>query len=54
MVNCVIDRNRYAIIGMSVLGTWLFATLAWIYFFSTVVTNMLAAIALGIFMGKLF
>lgn len=51
LVDCVIDRNRYAIIGMSVLGTWLFATLAWIYFFSTVVSNAFAAVALGIFMG---
>jgi hypothetical protein len=51
LVDCVIDRNRYAIIGMSVLGTWLFASLAWIYFFSTVVSNAFAAVALGIFMG---
>lgn len=47
----VIDRNRYAITGMTVLGTWLFATLAWAYFFSTVVSNFWAPIALGIFMG---
>jgi hypothetical protein len=47
----VIDRNRYAITGMTVLGTWLFATLAWSYFFSTVVTNAWIAAALGIFMG---
>jgi hypothetical protein len=47
----VIDRNRYSITGMTVLGTWLFATLAWAYFFSTVVSNILASIALGIFMG---
>lgn len=51
LMDCVIDRNRYAIIGMSVLGTWLFATLAWVYFFSTVVANLFAAIALGVFMG---
>ena len=47
----VIDRNRYAITGMTVLGTWLFATLAWAYFFSTVVSNIWAPIVLGIFMG---
>ncbi|HAK11175.1 MAG TPA: hypothetical protein DCO78_03625, partial [Chitinophagaceae bacterium] len=41
---CVVDRNRYAIIGMSVMGTWIFATLAWTYFFSTVVSNWLFAI----------
>ena len=48
---CTVDRNRYAITGMTVLGTWMFATLAWSYFFSTVVDNVLAALALGIFMG---
>ena len=49
--DCTIDRNRYAITGMTVLGTWLFATLAWTYFFSTVVSNWFAAILLGLFMG---
>jgi hypothetical protein len=53
LVDCVIDRNRYAIIGMSVLGTWLFATLAWMYFFSTVVSNVFAIVFLGLFMGAL-
>ncbi|MBL0884399.1 MAG: DUF4407 domain-containing protein [Chitinophagaceae bacterium] len=48
---CVIDRNRYAIVGMTVLGTWLFATLAWTYFFSTVTGSWIAAVPLGIFMG---
>ncbi len=48
---CVIDRNRYAIVGMTVLGTWLFATLAWTYFFSTVTGSWIAAVLLGIFMG---
>lgn len=47
----VIDRNRYAITGMTVMGTWLFATLAWAYFFSTVVSNIWAPLSLGIFMG---
>lgn len=49
--SCVIDRNRYAIIGMTVMGTWLFASLAWTYFFSTVTDALLLAILLGIFMG---
>lgn len=49
--DCVIDRNRYSIIGMTVMATWLFATLAWTYFFSTVVSNMYASFVLGIFMG---
>src|SRR6478735_4573437 len=51
IVDCHIDRNRYAITGMAVLGTWLFATLAWTYFFSTVVTGFWTALLLGIFMG---
>lgn len=49
--DCRVDRNRYAITGYTVLGTWLFATLAWSYFFSTVVSNIIPAILLGIFMG---
>jgi hypothetical protein len=51
LVDCVVDRNRYAITGMAVLGTWLFATLAWAYFFSTVVNNAAVAVMLGIVMG---
>lgn len=51
--DCTVDRNRYAIIGMTVMGTWLFATLAWTYFFSTVVDNILVAALLGIFMGAI-
>lgn len=49
--DCTIDRNRYAITGFAVMGTWLFATLAWSYFFSTVVSSTMAAMLLGIFMG---
>ncbi len=49
--DCAIDRNRYAITGFTVLGTWLFATFAWTYFFSTVVSSWWIAIPLGIFMG---
>lgn len=51
--SCVIDRNRYAIVGMTVLGTWSFATLAWSYFFSTVVSDRWIAVLPGIFMGAL-
>ena len=51
ITNCVIDRNRYAIVGMTVLGTWLFATLAWTYFFSTVTSSVIASLLLGLFMG---
>jgi hypothetical protein len=49
--SCVIDRSWYAIVGMSVMATWLFATLAWSYFFYTVTASVLAALGLGIFMG---
>lgn len=49
--DCVVDRNRYRIVGYSVLGTWLFATLAWAYFFSTAIAQPLAFISLGLFMG---
>jgi len=49
--DCLIDKNRYAIIGMLVLGTWTFSTLAWTYFFNTVVTQWWVSLLLGIFMG---
>ncbi len=51
LADCVIDRNRYAIVGMTVLGTWAFATLAWTYFFSTVISSLPIAMLLGLFMG---
>jgi hypothetical protein len=51
LADSVIDRNRYRIIGMTVMATWLFATFTWTYFFITIVDSTLMAIALGIFMG---
>ena len=51
LVDSVIDRNRYRIIGMTVLATWIFASFTWTYFFSTIVNSLLPAIALGLFMG---
>lgn len=51
IADCVIDRNRYKIIGMSVLTTWAFATLAWMYFFSTLADNPFLVIGCGLFMG---
>jgi len=51
LVDSVVDRNRYRIIGMTVLATWLFATFTWTYFFSTIVDSLLIAAALGLFMG---
>jgi hypothetical protein len=51
LVDSVVDRNRYRIIGMTVLATWAFATFTWTYFFSTIVDSVFLAIALGLFMG---
>jgi hypothetical protein len=51
LADCVVDRNRYAIIGTTVLATWLFASLAWTYFFATVIDNLAMAIGLGFFLG---
>ena len=51
LVDSVVDRNRFRIIGMSVLTTWLFATLAWTYFFSTIIDNTFLFVVLGAFMG---
>lgn len=49
--DCLIDQNRFAIIGLLVMGTWTFASLAWMYFFSTVVNQWWVAVLLGLFMG---
>jgi hypothetical protein len=51
LVDSVVDRNRFKIIGMTVLTTWLFATLAWTYFFSTIIDNGFLYVGLGLFMG---
>jgi Domain of unknown function (DUF4407) len=51
LIDSVVDRNRFRIIGMTVLATWAFASFAWTYFFSTVVDSTLMAVALGLFMG---
>lgn len=51
LIDSVVDRNRYRIIGMTVLATWAFASFAWTYFFSTVVDSVVMAVALGLFMG---
>ena len=51
LAGTAIDSNRYSIVGMTVLATWCFATLAWTYFFSTVTANSWWAIPLGVFMG---
>jgi hypothetical protein len=51
LMQCVVDRNRYRIIGTTVLATWSFATLAWTYFWTTVTNNLLISVLLGLFMG---
>lgn len=51
LAECVVDRNRYRIIGTTVLATWSFATLAWTYFWSTITSNWLLSVLLGLFMG---
>lgn len=51
IADCVVDRNRYRIVGITVASTWLFATLAWTYFFSTTVDSPFAFVPLGVFMG---
>jgi hypothetical protein len=51
LVDSVVDRNRYRIIGMTVLATWLFATFTWTYFFNTFVDSIFIAVPLGLFMG---
>lgn len=49
--DCKVDRNRYRITGLIVLGTWMFATMAWIYFFSTSLDNPWIYVPMGFFMG---
>jgi Domain of unknown function (DUF4407) len=51
LVDSVVDRNRYRIIGMTVLATWAFASLTWAYFFISIVDSVLPASAFGLFMG---
>jgi phosphate/sulfate permease len=51
LAQCVVDRNRYRIIGTTVLATWSFATLAWTYFWNTITNNWFLSVLLGLFMG---
>ena len=51
ITDAVVDRNRYRIIGMTVLATWIFASLAWMIFFSSVSDTLLIAVPAGLFMG---
>lgn len=49
--DCRADQERYRIIGTAVLITWMFATLSWGYFFSTVVEDDLLVGLLALFFG---
>lgn len=49
--NLVVDRNRYRIVGYSVLATWLFANFCWIYFFYTTQNNLWLSLFPGLLMG---
>ncbi|HMO60794.1 MAG TPA: DUF4407 domain-containing protein [Ferruginibacter sp.] len=51
--DAVVDGNRHRIIGMTVLATWAFATLAWLYFFTTVTPSLPLAVFMGLFMGAI-
>ncbi len=46
-----VDRNRYRITGLIVLCTAIFASLAWTYFFSTIVSSTFIYVPMGLFMG---
>ncbi|WP_295129237.1 DUF4407 domain-containing protein [uncultured Chitinophaga sp.] len=49
--DCKADKERYRIVGIAVLVTWMFATLAWGYFFSTVVNDDMIIAGLALFFG---
>ena len=51
MKECGPDRFRYSVIGYTVMTTWLFATLAWGYFFSTLFDDILIILPAAIFFG---
>jgi hypothetical protein len=48
---CRTEKERFRIIGISVLVTWVFATLAWGYFFSTILDDDLVVGLLALFFG---
>lgn len=49
--DCGPDRFRYGVIGYTVLATWIFATLAWGYFFSTLFDDILIILPAALFFG---
>ncbi len=51
MKDCGPDKFRYTVIGYTVMVTWIFATLAWGYFFSTLFSDLLLIIPAALFFG---
>lgn len=51
MKDCGPDKFRYSVIGYTVMATWIFATLAWGYFFSTLFDDILIIIPAALFFG---
>lgn len=51
MKDCGPDRFRYSVIGYTVLATWIFATLSWGYFFSTLFEDAVIVVPAAAFFG---
>lgn len=51
MKDCGPDRYRYSVIGYTVMATWIFATIAWGYFFSTLLDDILLILPAALFFG---
>src|SRR6218665_1841857 len=51
MKDCGPDRYRYSVIGYTVMATWIFATIAWGYFFSTLLNDTLLILPAALFFG---
>ena len=51
MKDCGPDKFRYTVIGYTVMTTWIFATLAWGYFFSTLFDDILIILPAAAFFG---
>ena len=45
------DKRKIHLIGLSVMMTWIFATVAWMYFFSTVTDAFVVIIPAGLLLG---
>ncbi len=51
IVHCGPDKFRFSVIGYTVMVTWIFATLAWGYFFSTIADDPVVYIPAALFFG---